>query len=68
MMDSSVFKKLEQQIIDLVEACKTLQDENNELRTKYALLNQEKNHLCEKNKAAAEQVKKVIQRIRTFKV
>lgn len=67
-MDSSVFKKLEQQVIDLVEACKALQQENKELRTKHALLTQEKNHLFEKNRAAAEQVKKVIQRIRTFKV
>lgn len=66
-MDSSVFNKLEQQVIELVEACKALQHENNELRSKHAILTQEKNHLFEKNRAAAEQIKKVIQRIRTFK-
>ena len=67
-MDQTVFNKLEQQVLDLVEVCKFLQTENDELRTKHAVLTQEKNHLFEKNRAAAEQVKKVVQRIRASKV
>ena len=66
-MKQSLFNKLEEQIVDLIEICKFLQTENNELRTKQAVLAQERNHLLERNRQAAEQVKKVVQRIRTFK-
>jgi len=67
-MDQSLFNKLEQQVIDLVEACRSLQTENDDLRSKHAILAQERNHLLKKNRSAAEHVKKVAQKIRTFNI
>lgn len=66
-MDENVFKKLEQQILGLVDAYQSLQVETNELRQQQRLLIQERDHLLEKNKTATEEMKQVIEGIRAAK-
>lgn len=65
-MDHNILKKLESKIEDLIFACDSLQKENNELRTKCAVLSQERNHLGEQNKNAVEHIRQVVHKIKAI--
>lgn len=63
-MNHSVINKLEAQVVNLADAYKKIRAENDELRNKQAVLNKEKRHLEELNKAASEKIKKIVHKIK----
>ena len=64
-MDQNLVVKLESQIEQLIHACKILQKECNALRAEQARLIEERDSLQTLNHSAAEQIKHIVQRIKT---
>lgn len=63
-MDRTIINTLERQIVEITDAFQKLREENDELRTKQAILNKERHHLAELNRQAAEKLKRVVHKIR----
>ena len=66
-MEQNILKKLEQQILDLVDAYQSLRIANDKLHQQQAMLIQERDHLLEKNKTATKEIKQLIQVTRAAK-
>lgn len=67
-MDQHLVVKLETQIEQLINTCKALQKECNALRTEQERLIEERDALQMLNHSAAEQIKQIVQRIKTVGV
>lgn len=66
-MEKNILKKLEQQVLDLVNAYQSLRVENENLHQQQTLLMQERDHLLEKNKTATKEIKQLIKHTRAAK-
>lgn len=65
-MDHSMIDKLEQKIVNLVNAFERVRDENDQLRNQQALLNKQQQHLEALNHKAAEKLKNIVHNIKAM--
>lgn len=65
IMDNNAFQNLERKIGALIKSYESLQDENDLLRDKYALLLAERNALLEQNKTTVERITHLVDKIKS---
>ena len=64
-MDNNSFQMLERKIGSLIKSYESLQDENDLLRDKYAVILAERNALLEQNKATVERITHLVEKIKS---
>ena len=64
-MDNNAFQMLERKIGSLIKSYESLQDENDLLRDKYAVILAERNALLEQNKATVERITHLVEKIKS---
>jgi uncharacterized protein (TIGR02449 family) len=64
-MDNNAFQNLERKISALIKSYESLQDENDLLRDKYAVLLAERNALLEQNKTTVERITHLVDKIKS---
>jgi len=64
-MDNNAFQNLERKIGSLIKSYESLQDENDLLRDKYAVLLAERNALLEQNKSTALRITHLVDKIKS---
>jgi uncharacterized protein (TIGR02449 family) len=65
IMDNNAFQNLERKISALIKSYESLQDENDLLRDKYAVLLAERNALLEQNKTTVERITHLVDKIKS---